>query len=623
MTGLAARLRWRHTWTVPVAAIITTPLTLAAGRYLVRTWDLNPLTTQGVAMPVAVGVLGGAVLMALAVLTGRDVVVGITAGAYGGWLGTVVLAMLHGTPFGYGSMRGDAGRLTAMVTHFATTWQNTDATDSSVPGEYPPLYPLLLGRVAAWTGRPGWQLVGTSQAVLVAVAVLTAFLLWRRVLPDVPALLAASTVTVALAEPSKGNEMISLGIMLPWMLATFTPPEGTRRLNPVLAGVIVGALVPWYPSMLMVSVLGVAAVMVHGWWRAERSLSYVRDAAVTIVVGLVIASWYIVPLALAYRNGTQVVADLYKSPGLSATPFGILTVTPVWFYALQTVGLVGIAVLARRSWWAAPFGLLLAGVLALRVIMLLRFTETGHALLLFYVAYVIRYLLLVAGILVLVAIWNRLWPLAVARLQSPPRLVGAVLVAITLATFGSFNWSLWVPRPLAPLDVAGGGSKGIENARNHATLPHAERLPSGKAPRYATPKVDPWFPSPRVASAITATRGEDTRPMVLSYDQRLFSYYPWGNFLPPGRTSSSALIRWDDRKELLRSLADVADAGSFAARSADTRFGPIDAFVLQQRQGLWYFNDIAFSPAQFDPASFTVTTGLPGGTVVAARVPLS
>jgi hypothetical protein len=628
-SGVSTRLAtwWRELgWVVPVAAVAAWAVGLVAGRAVVRRWDLDPLTTQGVIMPVSLGALGGLALLSLALLLrhhvlARRALVGVTAGAYSAWLGTTIFAVLNGTPFGFGTLSGDAGRMSAMVMHYSTTWDGTDASDPTRPAEYPPLYAMALGRVAAWTGREGWKLLGTSQAVLVSLSVLVAFLLWRRLVSDVPALLAASTLTLALDEPSKCNELLALAVLVPWLLATFAPPPGRRRLNPVVAGAVAGLMVPWYPNLLMLSLLGVAAIMVWRWWGDDHRRGYLLHAVVTVAVGFVVASWYIVPLVATYARGEkQVVADLYLSTGLSTNPFTVLYEGPPWLYWLQLIGLVGTAVLLRRSWWAPPFALLVGGILLLRVVIQLRFISGGHAFLLYYVPYVLRSVLLVAGVLVLVEVWHyAMSRAATGRLRTPVFVPGAVVVAVVLASAGSSAWSQWAPRPLAMKDAAGGQGDGT--AINYATLAHSERLPNGSAPRYAAPNLAPWFPVGPVVDTVQATLGADADPTVLSYDQRLFAFQPWGSYLPPGRTASSAVTQWDDRFAELKKLAATTSPDAFAQAAARTAFGPIEVFVLKKKSSGWYYRDLAFAPNQFSPASFTVTEGLPNDTVVAVRRP--
>ena len=51
-------------------------------------------------------------------------------------------------------------------------------------------------------------------------------------------------------------------------------------MNPVFAGVIAGLMLPWFPNFLMLSILGVLALVYYGWrkslnaartWSASRS----------------------------------------------------------------------------------------------------------------------------------------------------------------------------------------------------------------------------------------------------------------------------------------------------------------------------------------------------------------
>ena len=93
---------------------------------------------------------------------------------------------------------------------------------------------MIVGRVAALAGRQAWGLLGTAQALLIAAAVLAAFLIWRRLVPTHIALALSGTVLVGLSEPSKANEVLALSVFLPLLLVTFAPPKEVRALNPVV-----------------------------------------------------------------------------------------------------------------------------------------------------------------------------------------------------------------------------------------------------------------------------------------------------------------------------------------------------------------------------------------------------
>lgn len=618
----ARRLRV-PSWT-PVAAVLTWLVCVLLSRPLVAAWDANPLTTQGVLLPLALGAVVGLALLAVSLWRSVRVMTGIVAGAYSGWVYFTITAALNGTPFGYGSMSGDAGRMSALVMHFSTTWHNTDAADPRLPAEYPPLYPMLVGRVAAWSGHDAWSLLGAAQAAVLSAAVLICFLLWARLVHPGLALLLAAALPMGLDEPSKANEVLALGVLVPWLLAAFWPPPGRRRLHPVVAGVIGGLMVPWYPSLLMVSLLGVAALLVGGWWTSVDRRGYLRDAALSIGIAFVLASWYVVPLVRAYAKGTQeVVADTYLSGTLVDDPLGLVTSSVDVFNALRVIGLLGTVLLLRRAWWAPPVAMLVAAVELTRAVMLLRLVGERHAFLLYYAQYVTRYTMLAAGLLVLghVAAPSATHLLG-RRLAVRP--AATVVAATFLALTALAGWRAWMPAPRGMLDVARGSSTQIgpdEDPKaewNNATRAHAERRPDGTAPRYQPTVLIRWFPAQPVLRAIHASQAGDD-PVVLSYDQRLFSYEPLRNYLPPDRSSTSALIRWDSRHAELSRLAGIADPQAFAQAAGHTAFGPLDVFVLQRVRGRWWFRGVAFDPAQFAGSAFTVTSIGDGSTIVAVR----
>ena len=112
----------------------------------------------------------------------------------------------------------------------------------------------------------------------------------------------------------------------------------------------------------------------------------------------------------------------------------------------------------------------------------------------------------------------------------------------------------------------------------------------------------------------------DANPIVLSYDQRLFAFAAWRNWLPPDRLAASALIQWDTRQAELQQLASVSDPTAFADQTAHTEYGSIDAFVLQKNGPSWDDAGVAFSLSQFDPNRFAITT-VTSRILVAVRKP--
>jgi galactan 5-O-arabinofuranosyltransferase len=605
---------------------------LLVGVVAVRAMNVNPLTSHGVVLPLAIGIPLGLALFGLAARLQASWLVGVAVGTYAAWAGTTIAAALVGTPYGFGIIAGDAGRMSALVMHFSTTWQPSDAADPSLPPEYPPLYPMVVGRIAAWTGRSGWTLLQPAQVVVTSLAVVAGFALWRRLVGDVAAFLVSGTVFMCLAEPSKGNEILSLSVYLPWLLGSFAvtgrgggldrllPPGSAppRPLHPVVSGLIIGLIVPWSPQVLFLSLLGVVLVAGQAWWVAEppdRRPILVRWA-VTLAVSLVVASWFVFPLAKAYLSGqVEVVADLWLGSPLVVEPFTIVSPHRLVITVLQLAGLLGIAAQVRRVWWAGPLALYLAGVIVERALMLIRFSATGHAFMLYYVAASIGFALNAAGVLTLLQVWRWARPRLAARAYSV-RLLGLTLVAVLVGTVGYSAWTIWAPNPRGVADNV------TNPARTYSTsmYAHAERLPSGRKVSYPAPRSPLLFPAGQVAAFVRGRLGPAARPRVLSDNQAIFAFNAWPDWLMPDRVAASGLTRWDYRHGLLQQLARTTDPAAMADRLRTLRFGGIDALVLRVRTTAgattWNFADVPFAPGAFAGPEFSVSAPISGYVVV-------
>jgi len=583
-----------------------------------RAWDLNPLSSQGATAPVSVALAALVVMSALALVVRREWVAGAAAGVFAAWCGSAVAASLVGTPFGYGTMLGDAGRMSALATHFAATWVPSDAADPDLPPEYPPLYPMLVGRFAALTGREAWALLGSAQSLLIALSVLAGFLAWRRLVPAGVALALSGTVLVGLEQPSKGNEVLALSVFLPLVLGAFAVPEGRRPIHPVIAGIGFGLMVPLYPNFLMFGLLGIGLVMLVGWRTSPERRAYLVRAAVTVGIAAVLASWYLGPLLVAYSQGrTEVVADLFKSGALANTQFALLGSRSWVLFALQLTGAAGVLVLWRLAWWARPMGLLAAGVMVVKAVMLLRFVDGGHSFMLLYVPYLMRFMAAAAGVLTLWEAARLLGPVLRTRLATPPRLVGVAAVAALVGVVGASAYAgSWLVMPAGYLDANGAKASG---ATSLSTAAHAEYRPDGTKPRYPYGTMAPLFPAAEVYRDIDNELGKGADPVVLSADQRVFSFRDLRNYLPPARESSNALTLWDTRERGLREIAAIADPARLAAALAHTDFGPVDVLVLQEKRGKLLWRNIEFSPRALAEPQFAAYRRLPGGFAVFVR----
>ncbi len=335
-------------------------------------------------------------------------------------------------------------------------------------------------------------------------------------------------------------------------------PEGRRPIHPVIAGIGFGLMVPLYPNFLMFGLLGIGLVMLVGWRTSPEPRAYLVRAAVTVGIAAVLASWYLGPLLVAYSQGrTEVVADLFKSGALANTQFALLGSRSWVLFALQLTGAAGVLVLWRLAWWARPMGLLAAGVLVVKAVMLLRFVDGGHSFMLLYVPYLMRFMAAAAGVLTLWEAARLLGPVLRTRLATPPRLVGVAAVAALVGVIGASAYAgSWLVMPAGYLDANGAKASGVTSL---STAAHAEYRPDGTKPRYPYGTMAPLFPAAQVYRDIDDELGKGADPVVLSADQRVFSFRDLRNYLPPARESSNALTLWDTRERGLREIAAIDD----------------------------------------------------------------
>jgi hypothetical protein len=376
--------------------------------------------------------------------------------------------------------------------------------------------------------------------------------------------------------------------------------------------------------VLFLSLIGLLAVAAYSWWTAdtgERARLLIRWG-VTVLVALVVASWFVLPLAKAYLSGrVEVVADLWLGSPLVAEPFTIISPRPLLITALQVAGLLGTAALLRRAWWAAPIGLYVVGVLVERVLMLIRFTGTGHAFMLYYVAASLSYALDVAGILTLVQVWHWARPRLAAR-QLQVRLVGLTLVSLLVGTCAYSAYVAWAPAPRGVVDNV----TNPVTAYSNSMLAHAQRLPSGHKVHFPAPTSPPGFPNDDVVAFVHESLGPSADPDVISDNQAIFAFNAWGDWLMPDRVAASGLTRWDYRHGLLSTLARTTDPSALANGLAHLQFGPVDVLILKVRSTpagalTWSFADIDFDPSAFSGPQFRVSSPIQGYVVVARVSP--
>ncbi|HEY2309271.1 MAG TPA: arabinofuranosyltransferase [Streptosporangiaceae bacterium] len=588
----------------------------------------NPFDLRTAMIPVAVGAVG---LVVTAVVTRRwhaEVVSGLAAGLFAGWVAFTMQVALHGTPFGFAGLGGDAGRMAAMANRYTTTWRSSDGIVPTVPSHYPPLFPWVVGHTAALLHIPAWQLLGSAETIAMSAAVVAGFALWRRLVAGPVALALSLMVPLCFALPQKGYEVLALAVFAPWALATFgRPPRGGLHWLP--AGLIGGLSVAWYWAYLAYGALGIAALAVLTWRASPDRGRYLRHIALTLAVTAAVASWYLVPYAAwALMHGTQQM-DMFRGGGIESSLLPFLAATPL--AALEVTGLAGMVWYRRRTWWATPLLLLTASAYAYRLLYLIVFILRGHTGSMQDTPRMIEPLLAMAGVLTVVQVAPGLIRRLTAAKTLPsglPALGLCLVIAWTAVTL----WLGWMPGQLAPGNGPVGSAAGAtQGATPGATLGAFQfPLPDGRYPRFDPQRTRiGWFPVDPIEADVGSVDGPAASPVTLSPSELLFAYVRWPGYLAVADTSAGATTQWLSRYAALARLARVTDPAAFAERSAHTAFGPIDVFILHDAGSRWTWaargslpeKPVSFTPAQFSPANFVVFTNLHGHIVVAVRRP--
>jgi len=607
-----------------VTWLVATPLAVL----LAWAWDLDPFSVAGVVMPVGVGALAGGILLALLLHRYSSVLVGVAMGVYASWIALTMATTLHGTPYGFGLLAGDAGRFVAQANKYMYTSASADSFVKGLPSEYPPLYPWVVGHVARLVDKPAWQLFGEMQILVMSLGVVLAYVFWRRLVTAPVAFAVVGLTPLVFREPSKDYEFIALLVYAPWVIMTFAGlPRRRGGLHWLSAGIIGGLLVLTYQAWLMFSALGLLALILLTLRAAPSKGRYLVHLLGVAATAFVVASWYVVPLVTTMVTGGQNrLSDFWMSGAIVDRPVVFPFLQPTVVGVITLVGLLGMVWFRRTTFWAQPLLLLLASCYAYRILFLLRTAYDNHTGYLQYTETLISMLLLTAGVLTTAeaapALWRRLrQSTASSSPLGTPALAGRRAVVVTavaalVAYAGMQGWVDWTPGPRGIRDsvkAAGGVTRGTDA--------HAEPLPDGSYPQYAPPKeyLHSWVPVRPIEKAVEKELGKDARPIVLSYDQRLFAFLPWYGYTATDRVSANSLLRWDDRYAELQKLARVTDPAQFAQASRETAFGPIDVFVLKRASGNRYrWKDVFFSAKAFDPATFDVRR-LPSNVVVAVR----
>lgn len=606
-----------------LAALITWIVCLPVAFVLATLGPGDPFALRVAMIPVVLGVAGVVVVGAVSRRLPADLASGIGAGLVGGWIAFTLRVALHGTPYGFNGLTIDAARLAAMANAYSRTWHPTDGIVRSVPSDYPPLFQWLVGRTSALTHIPAWQLLGPAETITLSFAVVAGYLLWRYLAPGPIALALALPVLLCFSEPAKAYEILALEIFIPWAIATFgDPPRG--RMHWLPAGLIGGLSILLYFTFITFGALGILALAVLAWRASPDRKQYVRHIALTVIVGAVTASFYLIPfLGWGFTHSSSLVADQFQGGGIQNSPLFFLSGTPLG--VLELTGALGLAWYRGRVWWGKPLLLLTGSAYAYWLAGLAAFVVAGHKLQTAYTPRLIGLLLVAAGVLTLAQVA----PAAVRRFTSRAAPAGLPTLALCLLiTFTGFTvWQGWMP--------GGPGKPGrlvqpsVSTTLNSASRAFTTPLPDGSYSAVAPPGVrGKWFPTAPIQKDVESVLGPDAEPVTLSSSEDLFAFVSWPGYIAVHAGAAGTNTNWPARYAALTKLSRVTDPSAFNTASAHTAFGPIDVFILRApRPGHWTWTPaattepaVSFTPAQFAASDFAVFT-LPDNYVVAVRRP--
>ncbi|WP_067489251.1 arabinofuranosyltransferase [Actinomadura hibisca] len=623
-----ARTRWR----APRPGATAAAVAVYAALLPVALWapgalGADPFRLRTAMIPI---VVGAALLLATAITAtamrrgggGRAVAVvcGVAAGLFAVWTAFTMRVGLTGAAYGYAGLRGDKGRLSALAMRHTVTMHSSDGIVQAAPSEYPPLYPWLIGRAGVLLDVPAWRLFGAAEAIACSLAVVVCFVLWRRSVAAPVALALAVVSLVVFPRPDKAFEVFALMVVVPWTLAAVAAPARRDRLHWAVAGLLGGLMVLLYQGYLMFAALGIVTLAVLAWRRSPDRRRYALHLLGLVLTAAVAASWYLGPyLAIMATRGLQ-MTDVFNSTRMLDHPMPFLAATPLG--ALELAGLAGLVWYRRRERWAETLLVLLASAYLYRLVFLAGYVLNGHTKVLHYTDGLIQVVLACAGVLTV----TRAAPVVARRLQaSAPAGLPVLALAVLVAWTGVEMWRTWLPG--AP--PSGGAGEEFQISAtltpNSATRAFTEPLPDGNYSPFAPEGLRAgWFPAGPVAEQVRSVLGPGARPVTLSVDERLFAVMPWPGYVGVDRSASGSTTHWYSRVRALKKLARVSDPARFAAASARTPFGGIDAFVLRRKGPHWEWTAyghptrVRFTPGQFASPAFA-RADLPNGLVMAVR----
>lgn len=491
----------------------------------------------------------------------------------------LALLALHGTRWNFNGVYSDAGFRTEAATRFADSPAPADYGYRDLSSYYPPALPWIQGRLADLMGVPAWAMMKPVTIVLAAVIPVLAYVLWRRVVPDLAAACVVAATSLATANLTKPDEWLVLSLLVPWWLELVRGlrSPGHRPWSVWAHGAILGGLLLFHSYyFLALGLATVVAAFLDLLRRRPMALRPLRALAIG-GIGLTVAVPYWLGMALQKLGGAP-GDDLQRRWSESGFTWPPLRLPTDVVGVLGVVGVLWLAFRVRSDRLAEALAVALATTYAVLL--------GGQWLQRFDVAilpeksdHLISALLVVSGVLALIEVWRS----SSAHLHRPGRVLVATCVAVLLSVLLSLEHAQhWVSGrpPLAAQQM---------------------RYPDGGYPAGGVADPDttrhPWSVTnsplePSVEEVEKAWRdltgkGLDSGTVLVSSRADILATTPVHPFVAWKSIYSHPFGQFEDRLALLQRVSACETARCAAEMLRENPFDPVDGLILTRTaQGL-------------------------------------
>jgi galactan 5-O-arabinofuranosyltransferase len=264
------------------------------------------------------------------------------------------LFVLRASPFPPGGLGGDQGFRAAAVAHDAVHLLPGDFAYRALPGYYPPLYFVALGRIVAITGIPAYEALKWGGIAIAGIVPLLGFALWRRCTGDVAVALAMVVAGLALHEWYEPYSWIATVAFVPWWCTYVVRPDGlpdrSTRTDCLLGSLVGAAILVTYTYPFPVAAVQLVAVLVLGWVCPRRvHLSVTASSAKVLAGTAFLSAPYWVPLVVREltNGGFTPLQNRYFEQWMIAVPLPFLE--PTIEGLVMLMGLVALIALVTKG----------------------------------------------------------------------------------------------------------------------------------------------------------------------------------------------------------------------------------------------------------------------------------